>query len=196
MSYKSGKSERTIVGACAMHDGTNRCVTVNRNGKVVEYRFFPSTNKIGKWVLYDPKEPSGVCQATTEVGGKRVNIYRAIALASYGDADLMDEETYRALYRAIFNTVTVIDRKDSIYSYRRSRFDVHHVDGNHDNNKASNLVLVTTSDHRHLHDLLSACGKAFISGNEKDAKYYRRVYRDLVKKARSIDYVLGETRLF
>lgn len=34
------------------------------------------------------------------------------------------------------------------------------------------------------------------NGNDRDTKYYRRVYRDLVKKARSIDYVLGETRLF
>lgn len=90
----------------------------------------------------------------------------------------------------------VVDRKDCNRYYRRSRFDVHHVDGNHNNNKADNLISVATSDHRHLHDLLSACGKAFMNGNDRDAKYYRRVYRDLVKKARSIDYVLGETRLF
>ena len=190
--FHPGKSENVLVGACCAHDGMRREVSVNRLGYIYERFYNFNEGIVDQITRFNPKKPEWSYRAVELSGvGKKISIYRAIALSNIGNAEQMDTKTYRALCRAIFKTGVV--RSDGVI---RSRFDAHHVDGNHDNNKRSNLVLVTTSDHRHLHDLISKCGLAIMDGNEKDAKYYKRVYHDLIKKARTVEYVLGEVRLF
>lgn len=190
--FRPGKSENVLVGACCAHDGILREISVNRLGYIYERFYNFNKGTVDQITRFNPKKPEWSYHAVELSGvGKKISIYRAIALSNIGNAEQMDAKTYRALRRAIFKTGTV--RSDGVI---RSRFDAHHVDGNHDNNKRGNLILVTTSDHRHLHDLISKCGLAIMNGSEKDAKYYKRVYHDLIKKARTVEYILGEVRLF
>jgi len=35
----------------------------------------------------------------------------------------------------------------------RDGFDIHHIDGNHENNRSENLVLIEASDHMRLHGM-------------------------------------------
>ena len=186
-----GKSDNIVLGMSAANEDGNWEISVNRLGSVYEYYYDEDKGTVSRRTLFDGRR-NKFYQKTVRIHGKSLNMYRIIALSHLGNADAMDKDTYNKLCDAIFDT--------KIYStttmYERSRFDAHHIDGNHNNNRRNNLVLVTTGDHRHLHDFIKKCGLAMISGNEKDAKYYKRVYNELIKKARSIDYILGEVQLF
>ena len=59
------------------------------------------------------------------------------------------------------------------------RFDIHHIDGNHDNNEPRNLVLIESADHMGLHGMRKCLRAASIGGHRPETLetgeiFYRR----------------------
>lgn len=119
---------------------------------------------------------------STVLDGKcyKVPAYRVLAIANLVDASTLDEFTYLYLTSLIYD-----------HEKKRSRFEVHHIDGNHHNNKASNLAILHKRDHKEAHKLLNKITTATFNDDPYCVEFAKRKYLEFVSIHSSYDYIVN-----
>lgn len=119
---------------------------------------------------------------STMLDGKcyKVPAYRVLAIANLVDASTLDEFTYLYLTGLIYD-----------HEKKRSRFEVHHIDGNHHNNKASNLAILHKRDHKEAHKLLNKIATAAFDEDPYCVEFAKRKYLEFVSIHSSYDYIVN-----
>lgn len=119
---------------------------------------------------------------STMLDGKcyKVSAYRVLAIANLVDASTLDEFTY------LYLTSLIYDRENN-----RSRFEVHHIDGNHHNNKGSNLAILHKRDHKQAHKLLNKIATATFNDDPYCVELAKRKYLEFVSIHSSYDYIVN-----
>lgn len=120
---------------------------------------------------------------STVLDGKcyKVPAYRVLGIANLVDASTLDEFTYTYLTSLIYGD-----------EYNRSPFAVHHIDGNHHNNKASNLAVLHKRDHQEAHRLLEKeVIPAVFSNDPYCVEFVKRKYLEFVSIHSSYDYIVN-----
>ena len=140
------------------------------------------------WVITQDGEPvwrSTSCSGDTiirvKLDGSRISLsaYRILALANLCDASTLDDAQYAYLCYLLYS-----------HENKRSRFDVHHIDGNHSNNKGSNLALLSRPDHKQAHKMLSEIATAAFNDNCYELECAKRRYLEFVNIHSSIEYIV------
>lgn len=104
----------------------------------------------------------------------RVNLDNALR-AMYPDSTLTTKELYMNICDKLFNN---------------RRYVTHHLDGNHHNNKANNLVMLSNSDHAKAHKYLNDIGAAFANDDIKLARTLREQYRTFCYEHSTLEYLM------
>ena len=151
---------------CSSHVQVWRGWIITRNG----IEIWRSTSHNGDRVI------------STVLDGKcyKVPAYRVLAIANLVDASTLDEFTYTYLTSLIYD-----------HEKKRSRFEVHHIDGNHHNNKASNLAILHKRDHKQAHKLLNKIATATFDNDPYYVELAKRKYLEFVSIHSSYDYIVN-----
>jgi hypothetical protein len=151
---------------CSAHIQVWRGWVITRDGKPV----WRSTSYNGDILI------------SVKLDGVRISLpaYRILALANICDASTIDDDTYEYLCYLLYN------RKN-----RRSVFDVHHIDGDHYNNKGTNLAILHNHDHKQAHVLLNRIATATFSDNYYSLECAKRKYMEFINIHSSIEYIVN-----
>lgn len=116
------------------------------------------------------------------LNGTRYNLpaYRVLAIGMMVDASELDKFTYDYLCELIYGA-----------KGKRSNFEVHHINGNHHDNKGSNLAILHKNDHRQAHKLLNEIAKAAFVDDNYAMLYAKRRYLEFVSIHSSYDYIVN-----
>lgn len=119
---------------------------------------------------------------SVKLDGARISLpaYRILTLANMCDASTIDDDTYEYLCYLLYN------RKN-----RRSMFEVHHIDGDHRNNKGTNLAILSRSDHKQAHKMLSEITTAVFNDTCYELECTMRRYLEFVNIHSSIEYIVN-----
>lgn len=174
--YRSGSTmtnnKREIIGFdptrtdCSAHIQVWHGWVITRDGKPV----WRSTSYNGDNLI------------SVKLDGSRISLpaYRILTLANVCDASTIDDDTYEYLCYLLYN------RKN-----RRSVFDVHHIDGDHRNNKGTNLAILHNHDHKQAHALLNRIATATFSDNYYSLECAKRKYMEFIHIHSSYDYIVN-----
>lgn len=116
------------------------------------------------------------------LNGTRYNLpaYRVLAIGMMVDASELDKFTYDYLCELIYGA-----------KGKCSNFEVHHINGNHHDNKSSNLAILHKNDHRQAHKLLNEIAKAAFVDDGYAIQYAKRRYLEFVSIHSSYDYIVN-----
>ena len=132
--------------------------------------------------VWQSTDTNGDKTISVTLNGKGYNLpaYRVLAIASMIDASTLDKDTYDYLCALIYN-------EDG----KRSSFEVHHIDGNHHNNKSSNLAILHKHDHKEAHKLLNKIATATFNDDPYCVELAKRKYLEFVSIHSSYDYIVN-----
>lgn len=133
-------------------------------------------------VYWRSTQDNGDYKIGLSLDGKRVNLsaYRILAIANMVDASTLDKWTYDYLCELLYS-----------HENSRSRFEVHHIDGNHHNNKGSNLAILHKRDHKEAHKLLNKIATATFNDDPYCVEFAKRKYLEFVSIHSSYDYIVN-----
>lgn len=116
------------------------------------------------------------------LNGTRYNLpaYRVLAIGMMVNASELDKITYDYLCELIYGA-----------EGKRSSFEVHHINGNHHDNKGSNLAILHKNDHKQAHKLLNEIAKAAFVDNSCAIQYAKCRYLEFVSIHSSYDYIVN-----
>ena len=150
---------------CSAHIQVWRGWVITRDGKPV----WRSTSYNGDTLI------------SVKLDGVRISLpaYRILALANICDASTIDDDTYEYLCYLMYN------RKN-----RHSIFEVHHIDGNHNHNKGTNLAILHNHDHKQAHKMLSEITTAVFNDTCYELECAMRRYLEFINIHSSIEYIV------
>ena len=163
---------RTILGMNPAYTVCSSIVQVWRNWVI-------TVNGKEKWRSTDF---NGDKTISVTLNGVKYNLpaYRVLAIGGMVDASELDKDTYDYLCELIYGN-----------EHSRSPFEVHHIDGNHNNNKASNLAILHKHDHKEAHKLLNKIATATFNDDPYCVEFAKRKYLEFVSIHSSYDYIVN-----
>lgn len=162
---------RTILGMNPAYTVCSSVVQVWRNWVI-------TVNGKQKWCSTDY---DGDKTISVTLNGVKYNLpaYRVLAIGGMVNASELDKDTYDYLCELIYGD-----------EHSRSPFAVHHIDGNHHNNKASNLAILHRRDHDEAHRLLDQIIPATFSDPYR-VEFVKRQYLEFISIHSSYNYIVN-----
>ena len=163
---------RTILGMNPAYTICSSIVQVWRNWVI-------TVDGKQKWCSTDP---NGDKTISVTLNGVSYNLpaYRVLAIGGMVNASELDKDTYDYLCELIYGD-----------EHSRSPLEVHHIDGNHHNNKASNLAVLHKRDHKEAHRLLNKIATATFDNDPYCVEFAKRKYLEFVSIHSSYDYIVN-----
>lgn len=166
------ENTRTILGMNPAYTVCSSIVQVWRNWVI-------TVDGKQKWCSTDP---NGDKTISVTLNGFKYNLpaYRVLAIGGMVNASELDKDTYDYLCELIYGD-----------KHSHSQFAVHHIDGNHHNNKASNLAVLHKRDHDEAHKLLRKVIPATFNDDPYCVEFAKRKYLEFVSIHSSYDYIVN-----
>lgn len=163
---------RTILGMNPAYTVCSSIVQVWRNWVI-------TVDGKQKWLSTDS---NGDKTISVVLNGVKYNLpaYRVLAIGGMVNASELDKDTYDYLCELLYS-----------HENNRSRFEVHHIDGNHHNNKGSNLAILHKHDHKEAHKLLNKIATATFNDDPYCVEFAKRKYLEFVSIHSSYDYIVN-----